>query len=336
MTNQLGNDELLRELQVRLQTGELDPQEVQTLLQAPENPTDGDPTNQTASHAGAQIVTRLLYIIGGIFITLGLLYFVSQIWDDLNGTSRIMISLGLGISFAGAGSLFMVRVPERELGSVFHAIGGFMVPGGALVTLDEMGVALDDNWPVTLTIGMVFAFYLLLTLYHRRVVLNFFAFLNGTAFAYLLTDSLLPDADGAIFDYLTMCLGASYLLYAHLLRDGWNDRLIPLLLFFGTFGFYGAAFSQIRDTLMMEILYPFLAFGGLVLAASVVKSRIMLVLCAFAIIAYIAWFTAEYFADSLGWPISLILLGFVIIGIGYLSISLNRRYLKPELHASTT
>lgn len=204
-----------------------------------------------------------------------------------------------------------------------------MVPGGALVTLDEMGIVPDHNWPVTLTIGMVFLFYLLLTLLHKRVALNFFAFINGTAFAYLLTDSLLPDANGAIFDYLTMCLGASYILFAHQLRQGWNERLIPLLLFFGTFGFYGAAFSQIRDTPVMELVYPFLAFGGLVLAASVIKSRIMLVLSAFAIIAYIAYFTAEYFADSLGWPISLILLGFVIIGIGFLSISLNRKYLKP-------
>lgn len=31
---------------------------------------------------------------------------------------------------------------------------------------------------------------------------------------------------------------------------------------------------------------------------------------------------------SIGWPASLILLGFIIIGIGYFSISLNRKYLK--------
>ena len=304
--------------------GEIDPDAVQELMNEFAQTSPASAEQPAPSPVGAQAVTRLLYIIGGIFITLGLFYFVSQIWDDLNSASRILISLGLGISFAGAGSVFMLRVPERELGSVFHAIGRFMVSGGVLVTLDEMGVALDANWSITITIGTVFLFYLLLTLLHQRVVLNFFAFLNGTAFAYLL-----PDANGAISDHLTMCLGASYLLFAHQLRQGWNERLIPLLLFFSTFGFYGAAFSQIRDSLIMEMLYPFLAFGGLVLAASIIKSRIMLVLCAFAIIAYIAYFTAEYFADSLGWPISLILLGFVIIGIGYLSISLNRKYLVP-------
>lgn len=321
------NSELLDELRTRIQAGEIDPGAVQDLLNEFAQTSPANAEQPAPNLVGAQTVTRLLYIIGGIFITLGLLYFVSQIWDDLNSASRILISLGLGISFAGAGSLFMLRVPERELGSVFHAIGGFMVPGGALVTLDEMGVALDANWSITITIGAIFLFYLFLTLLHQRVVLSLFTFLNGTAFAYLLTDSLLPDANRAIFDYLTMCLGASYLLFAHQLRQGWNERLSPLLLSFGTLGFYGAAFSQLRDTIIVEILYPLLAFGGLVLATSIIKSRIMLVLCAFAIIAYIAYFTAEYFADSLGWPISLILLGFVIIGIGYLSISLNRKYL---------
>ena len=78
----------------------------------------------------------------------------------------------------------------------------------------------------------------------------------------------------------------------------------------------------------MEMLYPFLAFGGMVLSVSVLRSRLALTISTFAVISYIIYFTAEYFADSIGWPVALILLGFTIIGIGYFSINLNRKYLK--------
>ena len=67
-----------------------------------------------------------------------------------------------------------------------------------------------------------------------------------------------------------------------------------------------------------------LAFGGLALSVAILQSRMLLVLSTFALIAYIIYFTAEYFADSIGWPVALILLGFTIIGIGYFSIRLGR------------
>lgn len=323
------NDELLAEVRSRLDRGELDAEQLLALLTA-ENASAAKPAKilQQAQTSSSFPVTRLLYIVGGIFITLGVLYLISQIWGDLGASGRIFITLGLGMVFAGVGSALMMRAPERDLGDVFHAIGGFLIPGGSMVTLNELSSGINEIWPVTLTVAVVFAFYLLLTVYHRRVVLNFFAFANGTALAYLLTETLIPAADGDLYAYLTMTLGMSYLLYAYLYQGGWNDRLIPLLLFFGALGFYGAAFSQIFDTMLMEFAYPFLAFGGLVVAVVYLRSRIVLLLSTFAIIGYIIYFTAEYFADSVGWPISLILLGFIIIGIGYWSISLNRKYLK--------
>lgn len=320
----MNKQELLNELARQLATNEIGDAEVRQLL----NDFDESASSTKPSLIPATLITRLLFIVGAIFITLGVIYLVSQLWDDLNTFSRISITLGLGIIFAGVGSWFLIEEAEREIGNVFHAIGGFMVPGGALITLDEMGTSFDSSWPITLTIGMVFLFYLILTALHKRVVLNFFCFANGTALAYLLLDSLVPTASGDLYDYLTMCIGASYLTYAHLFREDWNAKLVPLLLFFGAVGFYGAGIAQITDSLLMEMVYPFLAFGGMVLSVSVLHSRIALTISTFAVIAYIIYFTAEYFADSIGWPVALILLGFTIIGIGYFSIKLNRKYLK--------
>ena len=326
----MNNQELLAELSRRLAAGEITEAEISAALALDSQSEDAveNPAQPSQSVLPTSIITRLLFIIGAIFITMGVLYLVAQLWDDLNSASRITITLGLGLVFAAVGSWFMHLDAKRDIGSVFHSIGGFLVPGGALVTLEEMGSNLDTSWPITLSIGMVFAFYSLLTWYHRRVVLSFFAFANGTAFAYLLLNSLQPTLYGDAYDYLTLCIGASYLIYAHLFREDWNARLVPLLLFFGSIGLLGAAFAQIFDTVLMEMLYPFLAFGGMVVSVSVLRSRMTLTVSTFAVIAYVIYFTAEYFADSIGWPVALILLGFVVMGIGYFSISLNRKYLK--------
>lgn len=325
----ISTEALLDELASRIESGAISEAEVRTLLEQSTGTasTAPSPTGPIARLPSLSIM-RLLYVIGAIFITLGVLYLVSQIWDDLGAAGRIFITLGLGLIFAGTGSYFMLRDPARGLGTVFHGIGGCIIPGGALVTLDEMGVDFDSTWPITLTIAMVFVFYTALTFVHRRVILTFWAFTNGTALAYLLMNSLLPTASGEHYDYLTMTIGISYLICAYLFRSDWNDRLSPLLNFFGAIGFYGAAFSQVPDRVFMEMLFPILAFGGLALSVALLHSRLLLVISNLAIIAYIIYFTAEYFADSIGWPVALILLGFIIIGIGYFSISLNRKYLK--------
>ncbi len=332
------NEELLAELKEKLETGDLHPDSLRALLPKDlelipkEEGIEGSGSTQSGEDQPAPIfsLTRLLYVVGGIFITLGILYLVSQLWNDMSTLNRILISLGTGVVFAAVGSALMVSTPDRDLGNVFHVIGGFLIPGGALITLDELVSGIDTTWPVTLTIAMVFSFYVLLVLYHRRVVLNFFAFANGTALAYLLLDSVVPTANSDLYAYLTMIIGVSYVLYGYLYRNGWNDRLIPLLYLFGPLGFYGAGMSQVLDTGLMEYLYPFLAFGGLVLAVIYLKSRLVLLLSTLAVIGYIIYFTAEYFADSIGWPIALILLGFVVIGLGYLSITLNRKYILPD------
>ncbi|MFM1896329.1 MAG: hypothetical protein RLZZ385_1403 [Pseudomonadota bacterium] len=321
------NEELLAILKARLASGELNSAAVLELVGDSTTAPSGTEPSTPAARSGFS-VTRLLYIVGGIFVTLGVLYLAAQIWGDLNTANRILITLGLGLVFAAMGSLLMLSAPERELGSVFHAIGGFLVPSGSMVTLVELTDSIDDIWPVTLTAGGVFLFYGLLVWFHRRVVLSFFAVLTGTGFGYLLLEALVPTAGGAQYAWLTMAFGMTYLMLAYGLAGGWNERLLPFLLFFGSGGFFLAGFSRIFDTTLMEYGFPLLAFGGLVVAVQVLRSRIVLLVSTLAVIAYIIYFTAEYFADSIGWPVALIGLGFVIIGIGYLSIRLNRKYLR--------
>lgn len=40
---------------------------------------------------------------------------------------------------------------------------------------------------------------------------------------------------------------------------------------------------------------------------------------------YILKITSEYFADSLGWPLALMIAGFGMIGVGYLTVYIKRK-----------
>ncbi|MBI4121161.1 MAG: hypothetical protein HY457_02825 [Parcubacteria group bacterium] len=328
----MNKEELLRELSAKVGTGEITREEVVSRLGA-------QPTGEkTAVAVGGGImsklshlsVTKILYILGGAIVVIGIVIFIAQIWEDIGSLGRIVVTLGLGLLFAVIGSVLLKQKPDEHIGAVFHFVGGILIPGGALVTLSELGTDFVSIWPVAITFGVLFVSYLLLNATHKHPVLTLFAITNGTAFAYLLVEAIVESTGFRLGDleaYLTMVIGASYLLLGHSFRDSWNERLISALYFFGVAGFLGAAFTLVWDNIFWELIYAPLVFGGLFLSIYM-KSRNILGMSTLFLIAYVGYITGEYFADSLGWPISLVILGFLFIGLGYASIAINKKYIK--------
>jgi len=226
----------------------------------------------------------------------------------------------------------MIQKPETYLGPVFHVIGGLLIPGGILVTLDTLNMVSD--WSVTNSFICIFAFYLILNFVHKHAVLTLFAIASGTVAVYLFALSALDpvlnrqDTD-IMLQYLTMMMGASYFLLARAFRQNWNQKLIGALHFFGVTGFLGAAFIRALDSGFWELLYFLIVFGGLFLSVYL-KSRIVLVMSTIFLIIHVSYITSEYFANSLGWPLALVILGLIFIGLGYASITINNKYIKGE------
>ncbi len=48
-------------------------------------------------------------------------------------------------------------------------------------------------------------------------------------------------------------------------------------------------------------------------------------------IGYLVWFTGEYFADSLGWPLALVIIGVLFIALSVLAVRINRRYFAGKM-----
>jgi len=324
----MNKEELLQELSAKLSAGEISREEVTGRLNlAPTAQVSDMESKERHWHFS---ITKLLYVLGAAIVIIGVIIFIVQIWDDLGSFARILLTLGLGLLTAAIGSTLLKQKPEDNIGAIFHIIGGMLIPGGAMVLLTELGSDVSSLWPVAIAFGVIFAFYLLLNSIHKHAVLTFFAIANGTAFVYLLFEAMFGEAynlDENVYAYLTMVVGASYLSLAYAFRDTWNDKLIGALHLFGSAGVLAAAFSQILDSVLWQLFYLPIVFGALWMSVYM-KSRSILVVSTLALIGYVSYITGEYFADSIGWPISLVILGFVFIGLGYASITINKKYIE--------
>lgn len=327
----MNKSELLQELSAKLNAGEISREEVMSKLNfAPSTQASNIESKRKHWHFS---ITKLLYVLGAAIVLIGVIIFIAQIWDGIGSIGRISVTLGLGLLIAAMGSVLLKQKPEDDIGAIFHFIGGMLIPGGAVVTLSELGT--DGDWAFAITFGVIFVFYLLLNATHKHAILTFFTIANGTATIYLVLNAISGGPFiglleiGDLYQYLTMAIGASYLLLAYTFRDSWNDRLIGVLHFFGSAGLLSAAFWQILDSVLWQLLYLPIVLGGLWMSVYM-KSRSILVVSTLSLIGYVSYITGEYFADSIGWPISLVILGFIFIGLGYASITINKKYIEGD------
>jgi hypothetical protein len=242
---------------------------------------------------------------------------------------RIFITLVFGFIFAAIGSVLAKKEDGNTISQIFHLIGGILIPGGFLVLIDELALDNGTLWPFVFVFFIVFGGYLLMNLFQKKPILTFFSIANGTIFVYLFVLALIENVQGGleedIMAYLTMAIGISYLILAHSFVDTWNDKISGFVRFFGSLAFFGATFTRVFDSGICQFLYFPIVFGGIYLSTKL-KSRSILFVSTIFLISHISYITAEYFADSVGWPIALIFLGFIFIGLGYWSVNISKKY----------
>lgn len=325
----MNKEEFLKELSAKITTGEISREEIAIRLSLT-SPTQTRVIQENSNTSTPFSITKMLYVLGAAIVLIGIFIFVFRIWNDIESFERISATLGLGFLITAIGSMLSKSKPDENIGAVFHFIGGILIPGGVIVTLSELNVDSFSLWPVANGFGAIFLFYLLLNSVHKHPILTIYAIVNGTAFFYLLVEAIVDGPFEAHLDLyadLTMVIGVSYLLLGHAFRDGWNKKLVAVLYCFGITGFLGSAFSQVFDSVFWQILYFNLVIGCLALSVYI-RSRSILVLSTLFLIGHVSYITGKYFADSLGWPISLVIIGFAVIGLGYVSININKKYIS--------
>lgn len=280
-------------------------------------------------------VAHVLYYIGGTIVFLGFAVFVSTEWEHLESYLRILLTLGAGIAFYVSAALLARDERIGHLPDALHLAGGLLIPAGVFITLDELGFQGGEWGPGIIFLAFT-GMYVASHLFYRRTLLLIFSIIFGTIAFIFFTEAMVAGAV-PVFDefrfamYRLLAVGAAYVAFARAWRGTSRAALCGVLYGIGTFGVLGATLAlgewKPEETIprLWEVIYPGLAFGAMFLSLWL-RSRSMLVCSALFVVGYIAKITGEYFAESAGWPLALMLIGFALIGMGYLVVHLNRKY----------
>jgi len=177
--------------------------------------------------------------------------------------------------------------------------------------------------------------YLLSYFVFRKAIFVLLSTLYSTWFFFSVTSYLFSSGprfdEGKFYLYRVLIAGIAFVLLGHAFSKTANEPLSGFLNNFGLLGFLGAALAlggwKTSQNAFWEMIYPGIVFGIIFLSVHV-KRKSFLVWGTIFLMAYLMKLTSEYFSKGLGWPFALVVAGFALIGVGYMSVSVNRKYLK--------
>lgn len=280
---------------------------------------------------------HVFYAIGAIIALIGIVILIAQNWREIGFFGRIVVTLG--ISLATYVAAILLRSPEqRTISQVMFTMSAMLAPVGAVVLLSEADM--DFTWVTQIFVATIlFVVYAVALFISKKNILVLFSVAFASWAYYALVMKMFAVGYYYETDFLkwaTMLLGFSYLLIGYGLKMAWQasddqdakekSHVGNVLYAFGTLAILGAGISVggVFDLVLIALIFG--AFYGSVY----LKSRAMLTLAALFLMAHIVKLTSEYFVDSIGWPVALIVVGFLVIGIGYMTYSINKKYLKAS------
>lgn len=288
----------------------------------------------TENGEGESNISQLLYYIGGGIIFIGIAILIGQNWASLDSAMRILLTAGIGASFFINAVLARHGKETSRLAQAFFFAAGLLLPLGISVTFDAAGLLMREPGVQTAAALILFSGFLAAFAMYKESVLLLFTIIFGTwlygALTGLLDDHVLRF-DWRFECYRSLVIFVSYLsLGYHYFLYHKRPAIRGWLLGIGAFGTLAVTLAlggwKPNQSLFWEFFYPFITFGFIYWSTSL-KSKAVLFFGASALVGYLGKITSEYFADSIGWPLTLVLLGFIIILIGYWAVYINKKYI---------
>ena len=280
---------------------------------------------------------HVFYAIGAIIAIIGVGILVAQKWDERRFAGRVLVTLGISVVIYLAG--LTLRKPEqRVISQIMFIIAAALAPLGSFVLLKEAHI--DFDWVTQLSTACVLAvlFGVALVISKRNILLLVtIAFLTWAYYTFIMKVFGFDYYDSNILQWAGMLLGASYLFVGYGFKSLWpatsesdekeKNSIQHVLYGFGALGILSSGISIGGLFDLIFIAFIFAAFYGSVY----LKSRAMLIFGALFLMAHIIKITSKYFLDSVGWPVALIVIGFLVIGVGYMTFYLNKRFISRRI-----
>ena len=291
----------------------------------------GDMDIEATPQAG---ITRILYYVGGAVVFLGISVLVHQHWSALNNATKIVSTLGSGVAAYIAATLLMRDERLDAVATALYFLSALVTPLGLHVTFYVAGFDMGSHAVQSVVSGILLVTFLLAYFLYRKTVFTLFNIIFGTWLFFSITNLLIgsnPYFGWQFFAYRVLCTGLVYALLGYYVTQTAHRALTGVLYCFGVLLFLGAAMAlgdwKPHQNWFWELSFPGWVFGVMFLSVYV-KSKAFLTFGSLYLMAYILKITSEYFTQSLGWPLALVLTGFGLIASGYLYFNLKQKYLS--------
>lgn len=280
-------------------------------------------------------IAEILYYIGGAIVFFGIAILVNQNWRSLDSVTRIVVTLGSSVVAYFVAILFSLRKKTENVGAAFHLISALLMPMGLYITFHEAGFSTSGSGMQSLVSAILFTVYILSLVVFRQTIFSFFSIIFGTWLFFSFTDYLIIGSNtlsgSDFFLYRMLAAGLAYMFLGYYFSGNKKHSLSGFLYGFGIFGFLAAALAlggwKPHQKIIWELIFPAFVFAALFLSVHL-KSGSFLTFGTIYLMGYIMKITAEYFSHNLGWPLSLVLIGLLLIASGYLFIYLKKKYFR--------
>lgn len=265
------------------------------------------------------IIGRLFSYIGGVLVFCGIGLLISFIWDDIGSAQRVIVTFGSGLAAFILGIAAIRTSKGEKAATPLFLISGLMQPTGLFVFLDEY---MPQSGDVMLAALFIFstmamqqgaAFYAL-----RRTSLLFLTvfFWNGaiaTGMDWLQWDG---ELIGVMLGISALCLSWGIGKTAH-------RAITPFWYFIGGTALLASWWATVEGG-VLELSY--LGLNAFLIWFSIAAaSRALLFVSVLALISYISYFAWEYFAGVVIWPVLLIILGLITLGVSSYAVKLGHK-----------
>jgi len=269
----------------------------------------------------AGILSRLFGYVGGIFVFAGIGVFISMYWDDFGSAARVIVTLGVGLVAFLMGLVCLAEQKYERAATPLFLMASLLQPTGILVMLQEYASGGDARH------GLLFmATYMLIQQgsafwARQRSVLAFSAILFGCVFFANLFDIL------DISERLTgLVIGTSLLFVAYALNQSRHIAIAAFWYFAGAVIQLWSIFELVKNSSLEPVYLG--ASALMIFMSTYVRSRTLLLVGTLSMLCYIGYYTAKHFANAVGWPIALVLIGIALIGLSSLAVRLNNKYIR--------
>ena len=293
--------------------------EIEKLLKSPANKSET--LSSSDSTEKNSILMKVFAYVGGIFVLSGVGVYLNMFWEVLGSPARVLITFGTG--FALYIWAVVATKTNKKHGMIIPVflLSAFLQMTGLFVFLHEYFPPTNDHRNAVIVVMLVMLVQQLISFISlKQTVLLLNSFFFGGAL--LLT----------LFDKVGLSEGANYaitgvtMLLLTFRTSTTEYRAISGFCYFVSSMYFLAGMFKLLEDSPLEVLYLGVTAAGIYIS-TVIKSKTTLFSSVLWMIIFISFFSHKYFAQSVGWPLTLIFLGIVFILISVYSIKLSKKYM---------